>query len=62
MGITIDNPATTTTGPPPVRQRLSSPVDMDQEVVAYGSPSDAGEGGQRAVEDHAEALRILRDS
>ncbi len=34
----------------------------EQEVVAFGTPSDAGVGGRLAVREHAEALRRLRDS
>jgi hypothetical protein len=34
---------------------------LRNEVVAYGSPSDAGEGGRRAVQEHADALKRLRD-
>ena len=33
-----------------------------QEVVAFGSPSDAGEGGRLAVRENSEALRRLRDA
>lgn len=33
-----------------------------QDVVAYGSPSDAGAGGRLAVRENAEALRRLRDA
>ena len=33
-----------------------------QEVVAFGSPSDAGEGGRLAVRENTEALRRLRDA
>ncbi|MFL5953847.1 MAG: hypothetical protein ACJ76I_07040 [Gaiellaceae bacterium] len=35
---------------------------LSQEVVAYGSPADAGEGGRLAVRQHGDALRQLRDS
>lgn len=33
-----------------------------QEVVSYGSPSDAGHGCRLAVRENAEALRRLRDA
>jgi hypothetical protein len=33
-----------------------------QEVVAFGSPTDAGVGGRLAVREHAEALQRLRDA
>ncbi len=35
---------------------------LQQEVVSYGSPSDAGTGGRLAVRENAEALRRLRDA
>jgi len=35
---------------------------LPQEVVVFGSPADAGEGGRLAVREHAEALRQLRDN
>lgn len=36
-------------------------IVLEQEVVVYGSPIDAGEAGRVAVREHADALRILRD-
>lgn len=35
---------------------------LEQEVVVFGSPANAGEGGRLAVREHADALRRLRDS
>jgi hypothetical protein len=35
---------------------------LEQDAAAYGSPADAGEAGRIAVREHADALRILRDS
>lgn len=61
MSQTIALPEPTKTeGAPPEQPTVS--IELAQEVVAYGSPSDAGEGGRRAVREHAEALRRLRDA
>ena len=34
----------------------------DQQVVSFGTPADAAEGGRLAVREHADALRRLRDN
>jgi hypothetical protein len=59
--ITINSaPAQRATGATPKVEQVTWRLRR-QEVVAYGSPSDAGEGGRRAVQEHADALRRLRD-
>ncbi len=54
--------ATTSTDQPQAEQTWQAEWIPSQEVVRFGSPADAGEGGRLAVREHAAALRRLRDS
>lgn len=54
--------ATTSTDQPQAPTAWKADWILEQEVVVFGSPADAGEGGRRAVREHAEALRRLRDN
>jgi hypothetical protein len=53
---------TTSTDQPQTPTSWKADWILEQEVVDYGSPADAGEGGRLAVREHADALRRLRDN
>ena len=53
---------TTSTDQPQAQTAWKADWILEQEVVVFGSPADAGEGGRLAVREHAGALRRLRDN